>query len=74
MNSNPEEASAMIAEAGLAGNAAVAKSALPRCNITYLDGADMRTALEGFWSALFALDPKSVGGKLPDSALTAPIK
>lgn len=74
VNSNPEEASAMIAEAGLAGNAAVAKSALPRCNITYLDGADMRTALDGFWSALFALDPKSVGGKLPDSALTAPIK
>lgn len=74
VNSNPEEASAMIAEAGLAGNANAAKAALPRCNITYLDGEEMRTALNGFWSALFKLDPKSVGGKLPDDALTAPLK
>lgn len=74
VNSNPEEAAAMIAEAGLAGNAAAAQAALPRCNITYLDGEDMRTALNGFWDALFKLNPKSVGGKLPDDAATAPIK
>ena len=64
----------MIAEAGLAGNAAAAQAALPRCNITYLDGEDMRTALNGFWDALVKLNPKSVGGKLPDDAATAPIK
>ncbi len=74
VNSNPDEAAAMIAEAGLAGNAAAAKAALPRCNITYLDGDGMRTALNGFWEALFRINPKSIGGKLPDDALTAPLK
>lgn len=74
VNSNPDEAAALIAEAGLAGNAAAAKAALPRCNITYLDGDRMRTALNGFWEALFRINPKSIGGKLPDDALTAPLK
>lgn len=74
VNSNPDEAAALIAEAGLAGNAAAAKAALPRCNITYLDGDRMRAALNGFWEALFRINPKSTGGKLPDDALTAPLK
>ncbi len=73
VNAEPDKASEMIAEAGLAGNAAAAKAALPRCNITFLDGEEMRTALSGYWTALFNLNPASVGGKLPDDALTAPI-
>ena len=73
MNADPDNASEMIADAGLAGNAAAATAALPRCNITFLDGEEMRTALSGYWTALFNLNPASVGGKLPDDALTAPI-
>lgn len=74
VNSNPAEAAVMIADTGLAGSAAAAEAALPRCNITYLTGDEMRTALNGFWSALYTIAPKSVGGKLPDDALTAPIE
>ncbi len=74
VNSNPAEAAVMIADTGLAGSAAAAEAALPRCNITYLTGDEMRTALNGFWSALYTVAPKSVGGKLPDDALTAPIE
>ncbi len=73
VNSNPDEAAQMIADAGLAGNAAAAKAALPRCNITYLAGKEMQTALNGYWAELYKLNPASVGGKLPDDALTKPL-
>lgn len=74
VNSDPDSAAEMIAEAGLAGTAAAAKAALPRCNITYLTGDEMTTALNGFWDALYKLDPKSVGGALPDAEITKTVK
>ncbi|MEG1687574.1 MAG: ABC transporter substrate-binding protein [Angelakisella sp.] len=46
--------------------AAIAKKAIPQCNIVFLAGAEMKTAAEGFLKTLFAANPKSVGGKLPD--------
>ncbi len=48
---------------------AVAEKAIPNCNITYLDGADMKSKVGGFFEVLFAADPASVGGSLPDDAL-----
>lgn len=74
VDSDPDSAAEMIAETGLAGAAAAAKAALPRCNITYLTGDEMATALNGFWNALFKLDPKSVGGALPDADITKAAK
>lgn len=74
VNSDPDSAAEMIAEAGLAGAVAAAKAALPRCNITYLTGDEMATALNGFWDALYKLDPKSVGGALPDAEITKTVK
>ena len=43
----------------------VAKSALPKCNITYIDGEEMKTALEGYLEVLFNANPKSVGATMP---------
>ena len=48
---------------------AVAKKAIPNCNIKYLDGEEMKTAVNGFLTVLFNAEPKSVGGKLPDDTL-----
>ena len=45
-----------------------AEKALPYCSITFIDGADMRAKLGGYLAELFAQDPASVGGKLPDEA------
>ena len=44
---------------------AVAKKALPACNIVFIDGNDMKDKLSGYLQVLFDSDPKSVGGKLP---------
>lgn len=48
--------------------AAVAKKAIPQCNITYIAGNDMKTTAGGFLKVLFDANPQSVGGKLPDDA------
>lgn len=44
---------------------AVAKKAIPACNIVFISGADMKSKLSGYLQVLFDSDPKSVGGKLP---------
>lgn len=65
-NANPDEASELIAAAGIIEKAPIAKKALPYCNITCITGEDMKTALSGYLQVLFEQDAKSVGGKLPE--------
>lgn len=48
--------------------AAVAKKAIPGCNLTFLAGPDMVKPLSGYLETLFGQNPKAVGGKLPDDA------
>ena len=52
MNANVEEAAQMIVDQGIFANAAVAKNAIPRCNVVYLDGAEMKTAMHNYISIL----------------------
>lgn len=67
---NAEEgAAALIAELGIVPSEAVAKRAIPRCNIVCLTGAEMQAAASGTLEILFNANPKSVGGKLPDASL-----
>ena len=47
---------------------AVAQKALPACNITFIEGAEMQEKLSGYLSVLFEQNPQSVGGALPDDA------
>ena len=63
-NEEVEETARIIGEADIMAEAVV-KSALPRCNITYLAGDEMKSAMETFLTALYEANPKSVGGKLP---------
>lgn len=68
LNSNVADAAQMVVDLGIyAGAAPIAQKAIPKCNITYLDGAEMETALAAFLGKLFEIAPASVGGKLPDS-------
>lgn len=63
-NENTEEVSAMIESLDIV-KAAVAQKALPQCNITYIDGAEMKEALGGYLQILYDQNPASVGGALP---------
>lgn len=64
VNANPEEAAVLVEQAGIV-KAAIAQKAIPFCNITYIDGDKMQTALSGYLKVLYDLNPKAVGGKLP---------
>lgn len=46
--------------------AAVAKKAIPYCNITFIAGEDMKAALGGYLENLYNYNPASVGGALPN--------
>ena len=64
-NDNVEEAAKLVEKYDIV-KAAVAKNALPKCNITFIAGDEMKNALSGFYKALFDLAPESVGGALPN--------
>lgn len=64
-NENVEEAAELVAAQGIIEKAPVAVKAMPQCNITYIDGEDMKQALSGYLEVLYAQDAASVGGSLP---------
>ncbi len=64
-NEHVEETAQMVAAAGIIEKAAVAEKAIPACNITYLEGEEMKQALSGYLTVLCEQDPASVGGGLP---------
>ena len=66
---NPKEASEMIAEIGILANAAVAETAIPRCNIRFIDGEEMANGLSLFFERLYEVNPAAVGGALPDEKI-----
>lgn len=63
-NSNPAETAQLVEKYGIV-KAAVAEKAIPHCNITYIDSADMKTALSGYLTILYDMNPTAIGGKLP---------
>ena len=66
LTQSPKEASEMIVSAGIFANATVAEKAIPRCNVCYLDGADMKAKMQVYLAALEGINPASIGGRLPD--------
>ncbi|MDD3795958.1 MAG: ABC transporter substrate-binding protein [Lachnospiraceae bacterium] len=61
---NIDETAALIEKYGIVPGA-VAKKALPDCNITYLTGSDMKAALSGYLQILNDQNPASIGGAMP---------
>ena len=47
----------------------IAKIAIPKCNIKYMDGEEMKAAVSGYLKILFDSDPTSIGGELPKDSL-----
>lgn len=64
VNANVEEAAQLVEKFGIF-KAAVAVKAIPYCNITYMAGEEMKSAVSGYLQVLFDQNPKAVGGALP---------
>lgn len=65
---NVDSAAAMVGEFDIVAEA-VAKKAIPYCNIVCIRGAEMKTALKGFFEILYDLNPKALGGQIPDDGI-----
>lgn len=68
VDENLEDAAALVEKFGIVPNAALAKVAIPKCNIVYRDSSNSEDSLNKFYEILEQANPKAVGGKLPDEA------
>ena len=66
VNADPETGAALAVDAQIVAKAPIAQKAIPNCNITYIDGTEMKQALSGYLEVLFGQDSQSVGGGLPE--------
>lgn len=65
---NLDAAADLVVTKGILPKAAIAKKALPKCAITYMDGKDMKETLEAFYEILYDYAPQSIGGEIPDAS------
>lgn len=61
----PEAASTLVEKYEITGSAAIAKAAIPDCNLICITGADIQAGIEGYYKVLLDADPTSIGGELP---------
>lgn len=67
-NSNVEDTAELVESFDIF-KAAIAKKAIPECNVTFITGDDMKTKVSSYLKVLFDANPKAVGGKLPDDGI-----
>lgn len=68
VNTQVDEAAKLVAKHQLVPNEEIAKEAIPKCNIVFIDSQNSKASLEKFYEIISKIEPKSVGGKLPDEA------
>lgn len=67
IDSDAAKGAALAVKAGIVAKEPIALKAIPFCNITYIDGEEMKQALSGYLEVLFEQNPQSVGGALPEN-------
>lgn len=65
-NTDLDRTAALCEQQGVVAKAAIAKKALPACNIVCRTGDEMQKDVSAYLSVLCVADPAAVGGKLPD--------
>ena len=64
-NTDLDGTAALCEEQGVVAKAAIAKKALPNCNIVCLTGDELKADASAYLQVLFDADPSAVGGALP---------
>ena len=64
-NTDLDGTAALCEEQGVVAKAAIAKKALPNCNIVCLTGDELKADASAYLQVLFDADPAAVGGTLP---------
>lgn len=68
-STNVDEVAKHCATYKITASEAIAKKAIPTCNLCYVTGTEMKNNVNGYYSVLFNADPTSIGGALPTDAL-----
>ena len=63
---DPAAVADTVVELGIIPNAAIAKTAIPLCNVVCLNGEEMRAAVSGYLQELLLWAPDAITGGLPD--------
>lgn len=61
-----QDAPKIVVKQGILGSEAVAKMAIPSCNVVCISGEEMKNMTENMLTILFDSNPKAVGGALPN--------
>jgi len=64
VNANVDSAAQLVEDFDIF-KATVAKRAIPYCNITFIDGSEMKTKVSAYLKVLFDQNPASIGGVMP---------
>lgn len=65
-NKNIDDTAAACEKYTIVPAAAIAKAAIPSCNVTFVDGKTMKESIKGYFDVLLSFDKTSIGGALPD--------
>ena len=65
VNENIPEAAKLVVEYGIIAKEPMALTAIPKCNITYIDGDEMKTSVSDYLQVLADANIASIGGELP---------
>ena len=68
VKSDVEPAAALCETDGVIPKAAIPTQAIPRCNLTFVQGAEMKIQLSGYLNVLFGYNPAAIGGEMPGDA------
>ena len=66
VNDDPANAAKYVVSYGILDDEAVATSAIPNCNITFIEGSKMLRLVENFLNTMYEANPKAIGGAVPD--------
>ncbi len=66
VNQDNAKAAELVVKHGVFQNAAVIQKAIPKCNITFVAGKDMKNLVMSYLGVLYEYNAQSVGGKLPE--------
>ena len=69
VNHNLDAAAELVAGYGITPSAAIARQAIPQCHLAFISGSDMVSAMSDYFLTLYAIDPASVGGSVPDDGI-----
>lgn len=66
VNANLDNAAALIEQYEIMPNQSLAKLAIPRSNIVFIEGEVMKNQISNLYNVLFMANPLSLGGSMPE--------